>query len=155
MRKDMHQKKCNLDLLRAREKHIPILPQISRFNPKLTRTCPQVHYILIPVLIKTSLKRLGWSPGCDTSLLATCLDREGSPTKNNHLPLRSRCISPPILPGFQKPLKTKLYPPSRRVSGTELCISVGIYMEQGTSQGSALADDGGTSPEMANLSVPV
>lgn len=41
---------------------------------------------MIPVLIKTSFKRLGWFPGCDSSLLATCLDREGSPIKNQPFP---------------------------------------------------------------------
>lgn len=101
MRKAVHQKRCDLDLPRAGKKHIPTLPQISRFNPKLTRICPQVHYRLIPVLIKTSLKRLGRSPGCDASLLATCLDQEGSPITKNLSPLQSRCSSPPILPGFK------------------------------------------------------
>lgn len=41
---------------------------------------------MIPVLRKTSLKRLGWFPGRDSSLLATCSDREGSPIKNHLSP---------------------------------------------------------------------
>lgn len=62
-----------------------ILPQISTFNPTLTCICLQVHHTLIPFFIKTSLKRIGWSPGYDSSLLKICLDREDSPSKNNLL----------------------------------------------------------------------
>lgn len=71
MRKNMHQKKCDLDLLRVGKRHITIL-QISRFNPKLTYICPEIHYALVLIIIEMPLKRLG--PGCDFSLLENFLD---------------------------------------------------------------------------------
>lgn len=79
MHKNVHQKKCNLDLLRAGKRHITTLIQISRLNPKLACIYPQIHYVLILILIKTSLKRLG--PGCDSTLLENFLDQENSPHK--------------------------------------------------------------------------
>lgn len=57
MRKDTHQKKGRLDLRRAGEKHIPILPPVSRSNPKLTCIYPQVHCVLIPVLTKKIIEK--------------------------------------------------------------------------------------------------
>lgn len=103
MHMNIHKKKSDLDLLRVGKRHITILLQISGFNPKLTCICPQIHYVLILILIKTSLKRLG--PGCDSSLLEIFLDQEDFPIKNNLFPC-SQCRSLPISPGFQKPPKT-------------------------------------------------
>lgn len=75
MHKNMHQKKGDLDLLRVGKRHITIF-QISRFIPKLACICPQIHYALILVLIKTSLKRL--RPGGHSFLLENFLDQEDS-----------------------------------------------------------------------------
>lgn len=83
-------KECDLDLLRDGRSPITIL-QISRFNPKLTCICPQIHNELILIIIKTSLEGLG--PGYDSILSENFLDQENSLIKKYSFPPNSVQVS--------------------------------------------------------------